>query len=295
MSISVASRFEKLLTNLRLTDLQQKDGVSKAEGVASCLSRRYYGATDHHSNSLYVGSWGKNTVIRPPRDVDLMFVLPYEVYRRFQQRAGNRQSQLLQEVKLTLATTYPSTEMRGDGQVVVVRFDSFAVEVVPAFRVLEGQFLICDTNCGGSYQRTDPLAELSSIDYADKHSNGNARDLIRMMKRWQEFCSVPLKSFYLEILVTDFIGKWSFRRRSTVYYDWMVRDFFAYLASMESQPICVPGTYEIIWLGSEWISKVRTAYARAIKACDHEAANLKFLAGEEWQKIFGNLIPISIL
>jgi len=42
---------------------------------------------------------------RPPRDVDALFLLPDDVYFRFQQRSGNRQSQLLQEVKDALFVT----------------------------------------------------------------------------------------------------------------------------------------------------------------------------------------------
>ena len=33
------------------------------------------------------GSWGKLTRVRPVRDIDVLFVLPYSVYQRFQQVA----------------------------------------------------------------------------------------------------------------------------------------------------------------------------------------------------------------
>jgi hypothetical protein len=45
---------------------------------------------------------------------------------------GNRPATaLLQEVKNRLARTYPNTDMSGDGQVVLVNFGSYNVEVVP--------------------------------------------------------------------------------------------------------------------------------------------------------------------
>ena len=84
-------------------------------GVRRCLNYNYYGTSSGAANSFLVGSWGKSTEIRPPRDIDVMFVLPFEVYQRFEQRPGNKQSQLLQEVKGVLARNYPATEMRGDG------------------------------------------------------------------------------------------------------------------------------------------------------------------------------------
>jgi SMODS domain-containing protein len=92
-----------------------------------------------------VGSWGKGTQVRPPRDSDVLFILPDNDFYRFEQRAGNRQSQLLQEVKEVLVDKYPTTRMRGDGQIVVVAFNTYQIEVVPAFKRLGGGYFICDT------------------------------------------------------------------------------------------------------------------------------------------------------
>jgi Second Messenger Oligonucleotide or Dinucleotide Synthetase domain len=136
-------------------------------------------------NSFLIGSWGKDTVIRPPRDVDLYFVLPVAVYHRFQGYVWNRQSALLQEVKNVLSSTYPDTDMSGDGQVVLVRFESYSVEVVPAFLLTSGRYWICNTHDGGRYKETDPWAEVGHIDAVDQTTNNNLRPLIRMLKSWQ--------------------------------------------------------------------------------------------------------------
>src|SRR4051812_10391936 len=82
--------------------------------------------------ALSVGSWGKFTRIRPPRDVDVVFKLPSSVFERFEQRSGNKQSQLLQEVKGHLQRSFTTTSIKGDGPVVLVPFTAFNVEVIPA-------------------------------------------------------------------------------------------------------------------------------------------------------------------
>ena len=87
--------------------------MKKRNGIVSCLNRRYYGSYSETDKSFFIGSWGKNTAIRPPRDVDLYFLLPVEVYRRFEVHLWNRQSALLQEVKGILAAKYPVTDMSG--------------------------------------------------------------------------------------------------------------------------------------------------------------------------------------
>jgi len=292
-SITVSQRFDKLLSNLKLTHDQRQDGVTKANGVYRCLNAHYYRRVVG-STGAFVGSWGKATEIRPPRDVDLLYWLPNDVYWRVERHIGNKQSQLLQEVKGVLSATYPTTRMRGDGQVVVVPFESYSVEVVPAFRLQSGKALICDTNNGGRYEETDPVAEIRAVNRSDEQTKGNTRNLIRMQKRWQEHCSVPLKSFVIELLAIEFLDIWPYRANISVYYDWMVRDFFRFL---KQKPVCsfllIPGTFQIIWLGEEWRSRAESASSRAEKACQFEADKMAHAAGEEWQKIFGEFIPIS--
>lgn len=293
--MTVGTRFSQFLSNLMLTPDQRSDGQVKHTGVRQCLDSWYYGSA-YAGNGILVGSWGKSTEIRPPRDIDIIFVLPKEVYDRFNTRPGNKQSQLLQEVKAVLQKTYPSTVMKGDGQVVSVPFTSYAVEVVPAFLRTGGQYYICDTNNGGRYKTTDPNAEIAKVKSSNDTTSGNTRDLIRMLKCWQTYCNVQLRSFLIELLVIEFLDTWENRGKTTVYYDWMVRDFFNFLKGKSSwNSVTVPGTYETIYLGdSDWKSKAESAHTRAAKACDYEQSDSTgYYAGVEWQKIFGTDIPIS--
>lgn len=290
--MTVGTRFDKFLASLMLTDVQRSDGQTKHVGVRQCLDQWYY-ASSYAGKGFLVGSWGKSTEIRPPRDIDIMYVLPESVYNRFQTRPGNKQSQLLQEIKTVLQRTYSTTEIKGDGQVVLVPFTTFSVEVVPAILLTNGRYWICDTNNGGRYKVADPDAEIKHIKDSNDTTSGNTRDLIRMIKRWQEFCNVPLKSFVIELLVIDFLQSWAHRGRSTTYYDWMTRDFFEFLKSKSQwNTVTVPGTYESIFLGNgDWQSRAETAYNRATKACNFERDNMPYSAGSEWQKIFGPDIP----
>ncbi len=292
--IAVRQRFTQFNNNLSLTPTQFLDGMTKRNGVANCLNRRYYASTSDTDNSFFVGSWGKDTATRPPRDVDLYFVLPVAVHTRFQAHVWNRQSALLQEVKSALTETYPDTDMSGDGQVVIVRFGTYNVEVVPAFLLTNGRYWICNTNDGGSYKETDPWAEVGYINTVNQANNGNLRPLIRMLKAWQAYCSVPIKSFQLELLAADFLGKSPWRLNDFFWFDWITRDFFAYLYHRANTFISVPGTLETIHLGSDWQSRAESAYWRAVKACEHEKYNRVDAAGEEWQKIFGSQIPRTI-
>src|SRR5258708_37639657 len=118
--------------------------------------------------------------MRTQRDVDIYFLLPPAVYHRFQNYVGNRQSALLQEVKNVISKSYPNTDMSGDGQIVLVGFGSYAVEVVPAFHLTNGNYWICDTNNGGSYKETKPPAETAHNEKDHASHNRKLRPLQRI-------------------------------------------------------------------------------------------------------------------
>lgn len=289
--MGVAERFTTFHSNIRLTDKQRADGAAMRQSVVRALNTHYWGTSSETGNSMFVGSRGKFTNIRPPRDVDVLFTLPYSVYERFEKRTGNKQSQLLQEVKNVLQGAFPSTSyIKGDGPVVKVPFSVFDVELIPAFKLNDGKYWVCFTNNDGSYQTADYLAEHDKVKASNDASGGQTRELIRMMKKWQEYCAVPMKSFWIELLAVEFLDTWEHKGKSRLYHDFMVRDFLAHLKSKKSSYVLAPGTFEILWLGDAWYSKADTAHARSVKACNHEVTDAG-AAGDEWRKIFGSDMP----
>jgi hypothetical protein len=303
---SVGDRFTRFLENLALTPKQREDGQTKHRAVRKCLNVHYWGSSSETANSMLVGSWGKSTEKRPPRDIDVMFVLPDSVRKRLDDLAWgtNEQSYLLQEVKDVLAASYPNTDMRADGQVVVVPFASYRVEVLPVFVDKDplfgqqtGKYVICDANAGGRWKRIDPVAEKEHIKSSNDATVGNTRNLIRVMKRWQDYCNVPIKSFVIELLAIDFLRGWKHAGEGLFYYDWMVRDFLAFMKGKSIlDSVTVPGTGESIsWFVADWKSKAESAHGRAVKACEFEASDkpgTDVESGMEWQKLFGDDMPL---
>jgi hypothetical protein len=291
----VRRRFDQLLANLTITDSQRKDGQISQAGIRDCLNRHYWGYASETANSMLIGSWGKDTRNRPPRDIDVLFLLPGEVYWRFNKRSGNRQSQLLQEIRAVLTVTYPQTRMRGDGQVVVVPFNTIPIEISPGFRCTDGSIIICDTNNEGRYKTSTAEAEALDLAISDMAANGNTRALVRMMKQWLRVRNVPLKPFQLERLAVEFMAVWPYRLEDAFWYDWMVRDFLAYLLRRANGYLFMPGTSEQVMLGADWFSRAETAYHHAVSASKNEYDNYQALAGKDWQEIFGSAAPVLVL
>ena len=293
--IYVTRRFRALQSNLSLTTDELDDGATKVRGVISSLNRSFRdeSSADHF---FYAGSWGKNTAIRPPNDIDVFYIPPTDVFHQFNQRIGNKQSQLLQRVREALSVSYPQTGLRGDGQVVVIGFNSLTVEVVPAFPAQGGGFLICDTNDSGSWKHVWPASEVEALDASDDTYRGNTRKLTRILKQWKRVCNVPINSFHIEQLVKKALPPISYAPNDEFWFDWLVRDMFQYMIGRAGGGFFMPGySNEWIHLGDNWQSKAESAYQRALKACDYERRNMNIHAGEEWQKIFGTAIPLQVI
>jgi hypothetical protein len=285
----VIPHFSGFLKELQLSEQDRRDADGKAERVAKSLFTRYYpNQTFTHDCYVKVGSYGKGTATRPCTDLDMLFILPDADCGRIARLTGNKQSQLLREVKDSLLITFPQTDLRADGQVIIAPFETYSVEVVPAFRLSDQRFLTANTADGGSWSISNPVAEYAHLRAADVASGGKATHLTMMAKAWKHECSVELKSTSIEVLAAIFATEWQYRNYNIYWYDWMVRDFFAFLFKYINGWTRIVGTDEKIQLGDNWHTKLRTAYDRALKACQHEHADQGFSAAVEWQKIFGS-------
>ena len=290
--IYVTRRFKQIIENIGTQQPEIDDGLKKLGRLIGSLNRCYYpGEISEIAHSVVIGSWAKQTRVRPFSDIDVMFILPYDMYLRFESRAGNKQSQILQEMRANLkGSTYPRTEISGDRHVVIVEVDGVTIEVVPAILLQDGRYWVCDTNDGGRYKLADPAAELRALELATS-SNDNARQLTRLLKKWQIQNDVLIKAFQLERLAIEFLGQWPYSAHDRFWYDWMMRDFFAYMVTRADGWVCMPGTGEWIALGSGWLGAAQRAGLNAAAACIYEQGNLESTAGKAWQNIFGNVAP----
>lgn len=288
--MSIGQQFTTFLTNIQLTDNQIQDAKTKYDGVCEKLHKRYYATTYNGSTKILVGSYGKNTAISPPTDIDVIFVMPASEYERYNNHYANGQSHLLQDIKNILLEKYPNTDMRGDGQVVMVNFASYYVEVIPGFLLTNENYYIPDTHNGGSWKQTSPKSEMAHIQESNKRTNGNTVKLIKIVKAWKYNCSVPIKSLIVELSVVDFLSSYQYCDKSSVYYDWMVRDYFTYLLSKVSSYCFIPGTNELITYGNSWESKVKNALSTSIEACNLENQDA-VEATKRWKELFGYRFP----
>jgi len=83
--------------------------------ITQRLNTDFWSTTSDTSHSLYVGSYGRNTATHGFSDLDMLFQLPYYVYKQYDGYLGNGQSALLQSVKNSIEKTYSKTSIKADG------------------------------------------------------------------------------------------------------------------------------------------------------------------------------------
>ncbi len=284
--------FKKFLTNIKLTVPQKEDAKTKTRSVCKALHAKYYPNTEYNGSTKFlVGSYGKHTNIRPPKDIDVIFKLPPELYEQYS--SGNKQSQLLQDVRAVLKDTFTTTEkISAFGKVIVINFSegTHSVELLPGWELESGSFRIPNTENGGSWDVWNPLAEDKNIDVSSVATK-KTRSLIRMMKAWVNNCGVPLKSFVLEILVVDYLHE-QYNNNVTVEYPELVQGFFDFLKNKKHGSIYLPASGTHMNLGEDWYSRAESAYNRATKAIEYEQADKLRDSSLEWKKIFGDDFPL---
>jgi len=277
--MSIQKQFEKFYENIQLTSSQREDAITKYIGVCKKLHDNYYPDVEYNGNTkLLIGSYGKQTHIRPPRDIDVIFMMPPEKFEQYDDNQSNGQSQLLQDIKQILEEKYPNTPIKAFGKVVILEFTDTKhyVEILPSWEREDKSFTIPNSENGGYWENWDPRSEIQKIKDSDSRT-GRTKLLIRMVKKWSENCTVKLKSYQIENKILDFYANDDFSDKE---YSVLVRDFLNYFYQTASD--------------ENLRSHLDTALNRAKNACEFEEKDNLEKAVEEWRKIFGDDFPATL-
>ena len=120
----------------------------------------------------------------------MVFELPFENWERYKKLKGNGPSTMLQEVRASLLTRYPGSDIAADGQIVAVNFTGYRVEVLPAFRDDNDDYIYGDANDGGQWKTTKPRPEIKAINDMNAQTNGAMKEACRMLRAWKNRAGV---------------------------------------------------------------------------------------------------------
>ena len=282
--MQVKDDFNEFISNLQIDNFD--DINTSLEGIAKKLNQKYYdnSTTD---NYLMVGSMGRNTSIKGESDIDVIYELPDEVFERFDDYESNGQSQLLNEIRDVLKEKYPSTDIKGDGQVVVISFTKYKIELVPGFKQDNNSYKFPDTHDSGSWKITKPILE---IEEANNMINNTStyRDICQMIREWKANNGVTICGLLIDTLIKDFLDnnpeyKW---KSKSDYYE-LLKSVFKYLSDQDEnrKQWNSMGSNQIIENKNfNFIKKGKKAYNKLSNSTD-ESSTLR--------ELFGSRFPIS--
>jgi hypothetical protein len=217
--MSVSENFKTFCDDLKISSGKRSTISTRFNSIVKRLNTDFWNM-DSSTGGRYLGSYGRHTANGWVSDIDMLFEMPWSVYNKYDAYITNGQSAFIQEVKNSIAKTYPSTYLKGDGQIVQVIFsDSMKFEVLPAFKYTDGSYAFADSNSGGSWKTTNPVPEINSINSGDSLTNNNLKRLCRMTRAWKYYCNVPIKGLLIDTLAYRFLTNWNNRDKSYLYYD----------------------------------------------------------------------------
>ncbi len=288
MSATLFAQFRK---NLAVSNADEISGRYLA--ITKRLNKDYWNAPDQeYLHCLQVGSYGRNTAIDGVSDLDMAFELPWAVHDRFTQRQGNIQSQLLAEVRDYLKILYPNTTIKADGQVVVVQFKNYRVEVLPAFIEKDGSYKFPDSNGGGSWKWCWPRDEIKAVQAVHDRSNRNLKHICKMIRSWKNHQGAPMSGMLIDTLCYNFFKEnTTYDGKGYASYPELLRDVFNYLASRPEQEYWLaPGSKDRVYPNGKFQPKAKKAATKCQEALDTDKDSTK---EKRWKSVFGRKFPAT--
>lgn len=288
--MSIKDDFESFCDNIQPDNIDTME-VTVGE-IAKKLNKNYYDIDKDDSSNIYiVGSVGRDTSIKGVSDLDLIFDLPNKTFKKFDAYTTNGQSSLLQEVKGVLLERYPKTKISGDGQVVVIEFSNYTVELVPAFKQSDDSFKYPDTNDGGSWKITKPLAEILESKRLAEETNSNFKYIANMLRAWKNKQGFKFGGLLIDTLTCNFLNENELYKNIEFddYFE-MIKNLFSYLKNLNKEQkywYALGSNQQVYNSGNgKFVKKAKKAYNK-IKDLDSDSDELNC----KLREIFGKQFP----
>jgi predicted nucleotidyltransferase len=197
MATTVRSAFEEFAARLEPTQTQKNDAATKQVGVRDCLNAKLWVA-----NAFLTGSSARQTMIRPPSDIDLFVVLDYSKHGADYYHGYNSEQNALQRFHTILKEYYSNTPIRKDHPATHLDFSTYGFDVIPAFNRTGGGYKI-PAPAGSGWISTNPQAHADRTTAMNKETGGCFGPLVKMFKSWNRSHFDKLTGFHLEMALAD--------------------------------------------------------------------------------------------
>lgn len=277
--------FDGLLSNLKVDN--NTSIAARRDEIVKALNKEFRGLDGSTAYKLMVGSYGRFTAIRGISDLDLLFIMPPSSWDSLKDESGP--ASVLAQARSVIQARYPTTSVKVDRLVVVVKFGTFMFEVQPVFEQEDGSFKYPDTY-SKTWKVTKPRDEIKETSAYDDITNGNLRKLCKMARAWKNKHGVVMGGLLLDTLAHNFFQKTTDHdSATTATFDRMVRDFFLFLSEEDDHDhYQALGSHQDVKVKKKFQKKAKSAYELSLKAIDAQGTTA---VNGKWKKIFGRPVP----
>jgi len=285
--MSIATIFQSFLDNLKINSNSTEQISLRYGEITSALNKQFRDTESKTNNCLQVGSYGRWTAINNISDLDMLYIMPSSAWDDYK---SDGQSKLLTAAKDAIKARYPKTNIRVDRLVVCVTYTNFHIEVQPVFEQADGSFKYPDTYNGGRWKVTKPREEILAMKQFSEEKNNNLRKLCKMARAWKNKHGIGMGGLLIDTLAYNFLQSTEeYDSKSFLYYDWMSRDFFQYLAEQPKQShYQALGSGQDVKVRTPFQSKAKKAYELCLKAIEEGDADKAY---DKWRKVYGSEFP----
>jgi hypothetical protein len=288
MALTTARAFDDFKAKLVLTDAQNATVTSRCSTTDGYLRSSFPTTSDLPLRLSYLmGSAGRETIIRPLDDVDVLAIFNNkdDIFGRLY---ANDSKKFLYRVRDAL-NSYKVEVVGARGQAVRLFYRAAPhVDIAPVFQWSTGGYAL--PNGSGGWLTTDPYAHHDWIAQRHKDLGYRLKPMVRMLKRWNNVHSKRLKGFHLEALVGivfSSLGGDS-RHACEKFFEWAPNHLGVYDPAGHGGDL---SSYLSLAARSAVITGMESARVRAANATAAEVAGNHAEAIRLWRIVFGDEFP----
>lgn len=287
MATTTAKAFDEFKEKLELTKVQKELNGQRLDTTTKYLTDSFPSSSNMPlQRTNLMGSAGRNTIIRPIDDIDVLAVFEnkdeiFEKYRYDSQAFVYRIRDALNQYRVEI--------VGARGQAVRLFYKQKPhVDIAPVFKWKSGGYAL--PNGQGGWLTTDPDQHDAHIAKRNAELSHRLKPMIRMFKRWNNEHSKYLKSFHLEVMTAKLftsIGGDS-RDASEKLFNWAQNNISVLDPAGHGGDL---STYLTYANRQNLISNLESSRQRAAKANEAERAGDHKEAIRLWGVIYGNEFP----
>lgn len=295
MATTVHMAFEEFFQNINL-DREDRNLVTEHHTLREKLRSIF--ALDAQPSDFLSGSYARNTIIKPPHDVDFFICFDNKNEGNKEEKANGASS----FHEYVINTIRGNREIFGEKWRITSQTRSinirqvgstFGFDIVPSFPS-KSYFIIADRDYD-EWIETNPRKFDDLMTKKNQQLGSWLKRLIKVLKAWNNYKNKPLKSFFIEVLLYNIV------KRQPQSYPSAVTEIFEALSSIIYDPIedpALPDT-QIDYFFDDTArgqaeEKLTEASEYAKQALTYEEKGEHQEAIRIWRRVFGREFPEPI-